>query len=186
MHIGFTILQYAKLCMLEFFYDFIDKYVLIYSLGVSVTACCFLIAVSCRKGFFEILLFVCLHRYVDRREFQYIEMDSDSTYMALSALLHLVVRPGKRRSFYENYGNWFLRPYCEQHRVWLVQHSQTNQRKHDTRTPRLFKVKFEGTGMVALNSKTYHFWGSAVEKTSSNGFSKQTNKFTKKIYKSVL
>ena len=39
---------------------------------------------------------------------------------------------------------------------------------------------------MALNSKTYHYWGSAAEKTSRKGLSKQTNKFTKEIYKSVL
>ena len=58
--------------------------------------------------------------------------------------------------------------------------------KHDTHTPGLFKVEFEGTGVVALNSKTYHCWGYAVEKTSIKGLSKRTNKFTKEIYKFVL
>ena len=28
MHVGFTILQYAKLRMLEFYYDFMDRWVL--------------------------------------------------------------------------------------------------------------------------------------------------------------
>ena len=40
--------------------------------------------------------------------------------MALTALLHLVVRPDVRRSFYENYGDWFPRPYCERHRESFV------------------------------------------------------------------
>ena len=144
---------------------------------------------------------MCLYRYVDRKDFQYMEMDTDSAYMALSAPLHLVVRPDMRRSFYENYGDWFPRPYCERHRedfvrtqmavyeggdAWVPGECCANQRKHDTRTPGLFKVEFEGTGMVALNSKTYHCWGSAVEKTSSKGLSKRTNTFTKEVYKSVL
>ena len=70
--------------------------------------------------------------------------------------------------------------------AWVPGECCVNQRKHDTRTPGLFKVEFEGTGMVALNSKTYHCWGSAVEKTSSKGLSKRTIEFTKEIYKSVL
>ena len=44
----------------------------------------------------------------------------------------------------------------------------------------------EGTGMVAFNLKTYYCWSSAVKNTSSKGLSKRTNRFTKKIYKSVL
>ena len=45
--LGFCILQYAKLRMLQFYYDCIDK-------------------------------------YIDRRDFEYCEMDTDSAYMALS------------------------------------------------------------------------------------------------------
>ena len=52
--IGFTILQLAKLRMLEFYYDLMDK-------------------------------------YVDRRNFQYIEMDTDSAYMALIGPLDSII-----------------------------------------------------------------------------------------------
>ena len=102
------------------------------------------------------------------------EMDTDSAYMALYAPMHLVVRPGMRRGFYKNYGDWFPRPYCEQHREDFVKTQMAeggdarvpgeccaNQHKHDKGTLGLFKVEFEGTGMVALNLKTYHCWGSA-------------------------
>ena len=122
-----------------------------------------------------------LPRYIDRKYFQYMEMNTDSAYMVLTAFLHLVGRPDIKRSFYKNYGDWFPRPYCEQHRkdfvktqmavyeggdAWVPEECCANQRKHDTRTPGFFKVEFEGTGMIALNSKIYHCWGSAVEKTS--------------------
>ena len=129
------------------------------------------------------------------------EMTTDSAYIALSTPLHLVVRPTMKRNFYENYGDWFPRPYCDQHRESFVRTQMAvydggdarvpegccpKQHKHDTGTPGLLKVEFEGTGIVALDSKTYHCWGSAVEKTSSKRLSKQTNKFTKDVYKSVL
>ena len=142
---------------------------------------------------------MCLHRYVDRKDFQYMDMDTDSAYMALYAPMHLVVRPGMRRGFYKNYGDWFPRPYCERHRedfvktqiaeggdAWVPGECCANQHKHDKGTPGLFKVEFEGTGMVALSLKTYPCWGSAVEKTSNKELSKRTNKFTKEIYRSVL
>ena len=93
------------------------------------------------------------------------KMDTNSAYVTFSAPLHLMVKPGMRRSFYENYEDWLPRPYCEQHResfvktkmavyddgdAWVPGECCTKQRKHDTRTPGLFKVEFESTGMVAL------------------------------------
>ena len=70
--------------------------------------------------------------------------------------------------------------------TWVPGDCCTNEHKHDTFAPGLFKVEFKGTGMVALNSKAYHCWGSAAKKTSSKRLSKRTNKFTKEIYKSVM
>ena len=49
IQIGFAILQYAKLKMLEWYYDF-------------------------------------LLEYVDKSDFEYIEMDTDSAYFAVTAL----------------------------------------------------------------------------------------------------
>ena len=95
VHVGFSILQYAKLRMFEFYYDFMDRWVLFAVLWFLLL----LAAVPvhcCVTGFFFFFLFiylfltllltscgVCLHRYVDRRDFQYIKMDTDSAYMAL-------------------------------------------------------------------------------------------------------
>ena len=76
--VGFSILQLAKLRMLEFYYDFID---------------CF----------------------VDRKDFQYLEMDTDSPYTALSAPLESILKPGMEREFWEEYGMWFPRRTCESH-----------------------------------------------------------------------
>ena len=47
MQIGFFVYQYAKLRMLQFYFDFMDK-------------------------------------YLDRRDFQYCEMDTDSAYIAIA------------------------------------------------------------------------------------------------------
>ena len=65
----------------------------------SCCFCCFLLLFQffvVQQGFFDVLLLVCLHRYVDRKNFQYMEMDTDSAYMTLSASLHLVVKPDIR------------------------------------------------------------------------------------------
>ena len=47
LQVGFFVYQYAKLCMLQFYYDFLDK-------------------------------------YIDRIDFEYCEMDTDSSYIAIS------------------------------------------------------------------------------------------------------
>ena len=52
-----------------------------------------------------------LHRYVDRKDFQYMEMDTDSAYMSLCAPLHLLVRTGMSREvFTEATKTGFLDP----------------------------------------------------------------------------
>ena len=138
---------------------------------------------------------------MDRRDFQYVEMDTDSAYMALSGFLHDVIRPELRRIFYETYGEWFPRPYCDLHRSdfievklaeydggppWMSDACCLAVLRHDTRTPGLFKNEFEGDGIVALNSKTYICWGDGGDKYSSKGLSKTNNTFTRDCFKRVL
>ena len=74
----FSILQLAKLRMLEFYYD-------------------------------------CFDCFVDRKDFQYVEMITDTLYMALSAPLQSILKPGMEREFWEEYGMWFPRRACESH-----------------------------------------------------------------------
>ena len=119
MQLGYNILQLAKLRMLEFKYDFMDKF--------------------CMKNTFE-----------------YLEMDTDSAYMALAGQkLEDIVMPSKRqtllkqkmghcgsKAFTAEQG-FFPRECCNEHI------------KYDRRTPGLFKVEAEGTSMIALCSKTY-------------------------------
>jgi hypothetical protein len=125
------------------------------------------------------------------------EMDTDSAYMALSAPLEDIIIPSQREEFYRDWGNWFPKPYCHEHESdfvsaklrgeeWIESACCTRQRKYDRRTPGLFKVEFEGEGMVALNSKTYCCWDNSTTKVSSKGLSKKLNKFTADTYKKVL
>jgi len=138
---------------------------------------------------------------VDRRKFQYVEMDTDSAYMALSAPLHLTVRKELRRQFWEEYGDWFPAPFCQEHKeefvrvkmeeyqggpVWTPESCCKKRLKHDARTPGLFKEEFSGAGIVALNSKTYVCWERESVKYSSKGLSKATNSFGPSDYLGVL
>ena len=128
--LGFCILQYAKLRMLQFYYDCVDK-------------------------------------YIDRKNFEYCEMDTDSAYMALSDTIHRIIKPPLQREFWTEYGNWFPRVACDIHQVefveaackgetWKMHDCCKKVHKYDQRTPGLFKEEFYGEGIVALNSKTYY------------------------------
>ena len=131
--IGLFVLQYAKLRMLQFYYD-------------------------------------CLDRYLDRRDFEMVQMDTDSLYFAVlkyqqqqdsddylaSHPLLPIVKEGLVEEFkshlYEHcQDDWepdfdihcFPRQCCATH----------NQ--YDKKTPGLFKLEKSGTGIVGLCSKTY-------------------------------
>ena len=120
IQIGYSILQYAKLKMLEWYYD-------------------------------------CLDYYVERSDFEYIEMDTDSAYFAMSGnTLADIVKPHLKEEFLHKIFKschlkevipnpyWFPRECCEKHRAY------------DKRQAGLFKIeKDHGQEMVALCSKTY-------------------------------
>ncbi|BFZ13860.1 hypothetical protein BsWGS_16899 [Bradybaena similaris] len=158
LQIGFFVYQYAKLRMLEFYYDFLAK-------------------------------------FVDKADFQLCEMDTDSLYMALSApTLEEVVKADMKKEFYEVYGNWFPREACNSHSAEFI--AQSGKRysdcvdcrqvqMYDKRTPGLFKLEYEGDGIISLCSKTYHCFG-ACNKTSCKGLNKAHNKLDKTLYLKVL
>jgi hypothetical protein len=121
IQLGYFILQYAKLRMLEFYYDFMDV-------------------------------------YVERQDFEYCEMDTDSAYMAISgSSLENVIKPNMKdkyqrglKGFCTNLEieadtgyHWFPRTCCREHA------------SYDKRTPGLFKLEYQGDEMISLCSKTY-------------------------------
>ena len=59
------------------------------------------------------------------------------------------------------------------------------RKKFDKRTPGLFKIEWEGRGMVALCSKTYYGWGEE-DKCSSKGVSKKHTELNRERYLNVL
>ena len=129
-------------------------------------------------------------------------MDTDSAYMALSDSLANVIRPDMRLQFWTEYGDWFPRPFCPAHKTkfiatkmaeyeggaaWTPSQCCQDILLYDKRTPGLFKVEFEGVGMIALNSKTYYCWDKDdISKYSSKGISKSNNQFCKDNFLDVL
>ena len=99
---GIAVYQLTKLRMLEFYYDFLDK-------------------------------------FCDRRDFELIQMDTDSFYMALSAEdFDDIIKPEMKEL------------YKEEKKKWLV----TDE--YSKRVPGLFKPEFKGKRMIALTSKCYY------------------------------
>ena len=131
--VGIAVYQLAKLRMLEFYYDFLD-------------------------------------RYFDRKDFELIQMDTDSNYMAISSeKLEDIVKPELQTEFEVKKKEWL---------AWD---------KWSSRTPGLFKLEFQGKKMLALCSKCYYAEDSeGKKKFSTKGVSKKQNEITWQRFKKAL
>jgi hypothetical protein len=137
VEIGCFVYQYAKLQMLEFYYDFMDV-------------------------------------FVDRSDFQYCAMDTDSAYMALSITsVEEVIKQDMQQRFQMEKKNWFPRTDTPEHAAY------------DKRTPGLHKTESTGDGKIALCSKTYFCFG-AEDTFNCKGVNRKTNDINKGTYKDVL
>ena len=137
---GIAVYQLAKLRMLEFYYDFLDK-------------------------------------FCDRRDFELIQMDTDSFYMALSANdFDEIVRPELKELYKDEKKNWLVTD------------------EYSKRVPGLFKPEFKGKRMIALTSKCYFadsgagasHNGDSKAKFSCKGVSRRQNKMSWERYKNAL
>ena len=113
-----------------------------------------------------------LDHFVDRSDFELIQMDTDSLYFALSTdTLEEAIKPELREEFEAKKHNWL---------PWD---------KFSSRTPGLFKLEWSGHKMTALCSKCYHgdnFDNKSNSKTSSKGVSKAQNNLNGERYKNAL
>ena len=102
-----------------------------------------------------------LDKYLDHSDFQMCEMDTDSLYIAISGdSVESLVRPELKAEFKSDKCNWFPCTDTPEHKAY------------DKRTLGLFKVEWEGQGIVGLCSKTdYYFWGK--DKFSCKGLNKK-------------
>ena len=137
--IGFFILQYAKLRMLEFYFDFLDK-------------------------------------FIDRSDFQYCYMDTDSAYVAFSSdNVEDLIKPEMREEYQKVKYDFFPRDDTPEHI------------NYDKRTPGLFKEEYRGDGIICLSSKMYYcFSNSQKDKFSCKGVNKTQNSINRQRYLDVL
>ena len=109
--------------------------------------------------------------YLDRRDFELIQMDTDSMYFALSReKLEDAIRPGYETQFEEDKKRWL---------AWD---------KWSNREPDLFKLEKEGTQAIALCSKCYHIKDQATgqAKVSSKGVNKRQNEMRAERFERAL
>ena len=109
--------------------------------------------------------------YLDRRDFELIQMDTDSMYFALShERLKDAIRPGYESEFEEEKKRWL---------AWD---------KWSNREPGLFKLEKEGTHAIALCSKCYHIKDQATgqAKVSSKGVNKRQNEMRLERFERAL
>lgn len=122
LQLGLAILNYAKLHMLSFYYDFMDS-------------------------------------YIDRNDFEYLEVDTDSAYFALSGTcIRDIIKPEIKSIYEQNiYGNcrYDFLPRIGDNGVWFPRECCAAHQRHDQREPGLMKVEFKATSMINLNSKSY-------------------------------
>src|SRR5271155_5474768 len=93
LQVGYNVLQEAKLRMLQFNYDCIDK-------------------------------------YIDRKYFHFMYMDTDSSYMALSDDFNKLIKPALREEFEKDKINWFPCTDTKENKAF------------DKRKPSIFKEEY--------------------------------------------
>lgn len=117
----------------------------------------------------------CIDAYLDRPDFQYLEMDTDSAYMSLAGdSMEDLVKPEKKEEFTATKHQWFPCNYTPENAA------------HDKHKPGLFKVEWSGDGFVGLNSKTYCCCRTESNKASWKGISKKLNNPQKEVYLNML
>ena len=115
-----------------------------------------------------------LDKYLHRSDFQMCEMDMDSAYIAISGeSVENLVKPELKAEFEATKCNWFPRMDAPEHKAY------------DKRTPGLFKVEWEGQGIMGLCSKTYYCCG-AKDKFSCKEVNKKCNEINKDKYLQAL
>ena len=99
------------------------------------------------------------------------EMDTYSAFIAIAGdSVESLIKPELRAQFEQDKCNWFPRTDTPEHKAY------------DKRTPGLFKVEWEGEGIIGLCSKTYYCFG-AEDKFSCKGVNKKPDKKCNEIDK---
>ena len=161
VHVGFFVLQYAKLRMLQFYYDFIVRYV--------------------ERPLFE---------YCEMdTDSAYLALAAESVDDLVTPTLRAHYFHHRSEWLPSECCNDHRNDYVRcrlANRPWVGDEACCKARRaFDKRTPGLFKVEWSGAGFVGLCSKTYYCFG-ATDKYSTKGLSKRHNTIDKDAFLEVL
>jgi hypothetical protein len=140
IQVGCSIFQDAKLRMLEFYYDCIDK-------------------------------------YINREDFQYMQMDTDSAYIAFTDKnIENLIKPEMLEEYKKDKYNWFIKDDTKENAAYYK------------REPGIFKPEWQGYLMVCTTCKMYYGEGDKGNKSTAKGVQHKTeyNKLDKESYLDTL
>ena len=161
LHIGFFVYQYAKLRMLQFYYDFVDRYVerpMFQYCEMDTDSAYIALGGESIDG----LVRIDRRAHYFRHRSQWLPAECCDEHEDVYARARIAGRP------------------------WTATESCCFARKaFDKRTPGLFKVEWCGDGYVGLCSNTYYCCG-ATDKYSTKGLSKRHNGIDKDTFLAVL
>ena len=160
LQIGLFVYQYAKLRMLQFYYDFIDVFISrcdYQYCEMDTDSAYFAISAEYLEGVIK----------PDKREEFYRNYPK---WLPAEAC--------------DKHTDDFVKTKCAG-QAWEPEECCKARRKYDKRTPGLFKQEWIGDGFIGLCSKTYHCFGE-TDKTSCKGINKQQNQLTRQNYLDVL
>ena len=161
LHIGFFVYQYAKLRMLQFYYDFVARYVdrsLFQYCEMDTDSAYIALAGDTIDD-----LVTSEHReHYFRNRSQWLPAECCDDHEEEYVCARIAGRS------------------------WTATESCCIARKaFDKRTPGLFKVEWRGNGFIGLCSKTYYCFG-ATDKCTTKGLNKRQNDIDKDAFLSVL
>ena len=152
LRIGVAVYHLAKLRMLEFYYNFIDK-------------------------------------YIDRSDFELLEMDTDSNYFAFSEdSIEKIIKPEMKEEYKKDKYNFLPSESKELHPTFQVDGIRFTYAQYDKRKPGLFKVETTKDKIISLCSKMYCASDSKEEniKFSCKGIQKDGNNVNYQKFHNVL
>ena len=159
VHVGFFVLQYAKMRMLQFYYDFIDRYLERPQYCEMDTDSAYL---ALAGESVDDLVTPELREHYFRHRSERLPSECCDEHQNEYVRCRLAVRP------------------------WVGDEACYKARKaYDKRTPGLFKVEWSGDGFVGLCSMTYYCF-EASDKYSTKGLSKRHNAINKDAFLEVL
>jgi hypothetical protein len=130
-----------------------------------------------------------IDKYIDRTDFELLEMDTDSNYFALSEdSMEKLVKPNMIDEYNNDKYNFLPRESQELHPTFEVDGKPFTYKQYDLRTPGLFKVETEKYKMISLCSKMYCCSDITETKIkfSCKGIQKKSNNICYQKFNNVL